>query len=201
MLNAIWLSMLCLSVVTGFLQGRLNDVVLAVTASAKLGFELALGLAGIMALWLGILAIARESGLIILLARALKPILIRIFPDVPVDHPAMGSILMNIAANMLGMGNAATPFGIKAMQELQELNPEKDLASDSMCIFLAINTSSVQLIPATAIAFLAANGASYPGSVIFTSLMATLASTTVAIIAVKRLAKMSRFKLRTVDNV
>lgn len=201
MLNVIWLTMLCLSVLTGFLKGRLNEVVLAVTASAKLGFELALGLAGIMTLWLGILAIARESGLITLLARALKPVLIRLFPDVPLDHPAMGSMLMNIAANMLGMGNAATPFGIKAMQELQQLNPEKDLASDSMCIFLAINTSSVQLIPATAIAFLAANGATNPGSVIFTSLIATLASTAVAIIAVKRLAKFSIFKLRTANNL
>jgi spore maturation protein A len=201
MLNVIWLAMLCLSVIVGFIQGRINEVVLAVTASAKLGFELALGLAGIMALWLGILAIARESGLITLLARALRPLLIRIFPDVPINHPAMGSILMNIAANMLGMGNAATPFGIKAMQELQELNKDKDIASDSMCIFLAINTSSVQLIPATAIAFLAANGCTEPGSVIFTTLVATTASTTVAIIAVKRLAKISMFKLKTADNI
>jgi spore maturation protein A len=201
MLNTIWLSMLALSVVVGVIQGRISEVVLSVTTSAKLGFELALGLAGIMALWLGILAIASESGLVTLFARFLKPLLIRIFPDVPVDHPAMGSILMNIAANMLGMGNAATPFGLKAMQDLQDLNKDKNIASDSMCMFLALNTSSVQLIPATAIAFLAANGSNDPGSVIFTSLIATIASTTVAIIAVKRLAKFSMFKLHPVDNI
>jgi len=201
MLNIIWLGMLLLSVVVGIIQGRIPEVVQAITDSAKFGFELALGLAGIMALWLGILAIASESGLVTLFARGLKPFLKRLFPDVPVEHPAMSSILMNIAANMLGVANAATPFGLKAMEELQALNPDKEVASDSMCVFLAINTSSVQLIPATAIAFLAANGSTNPGSVIFTTLIATSISTAVAIIAVKTFARMSFFKFKAVDPV
>lgn len=201
MLNIIWLSMLLLSIVVGIIQGRIPQVVQAITDSAKFGFELALGMAGIMALWLGILAIASESGLVTLFARLLKPLLKRLFPDVPVEHPAMGSMLMNIAANMLGVANAATPFGLKAMQELQTLNPDKDVATDSMCIFLAINTSSVQLIPATAIAFLAANGSTNPGSVIFTSLIATTISTLVAIIAVKGFARLSIFKCNAMDPI
>lgn len=201
MLQIIWLSMLGLSVICGLIQGKLDAVAQAVTDSAKLGFEVALGLVGIMSLWLGIMAIAKESGLLNLCARFLKPVLTRLFPDVPEESPAMGSITMNIAANMLGLGNAATPFGLEAMKDLQELNPNKNVASDSMCILLAINTSSVQLIPATAIAFLAANGSTQPGSVIVSSLIATTVSTIVAIIAVKKLAKYFSPSLQPVDNL
>ncbi|MBA2650543.1 MAG: nucleoside recognition protein [Legionella sp.] len=196
MLNVIWLSMIVISVIVGIIEGRIDMVVRAVTDSAKLGFEVALGLAGIMALWLGIMSIATESGLITILGNVLKPVLKRLFPEVPVDHPAMGAIVMNIAANMLGTGNAATPFGLKAMKELQSLNQHVAVASNSMCTFLAINTSSVQLIPATAIAFLAANGSTNPSSVILTSLLATIVSTAVAIISVKQLAKLQRFRIK-----
>ncbi|MDX1838746.1 nucleoside recognition protein [Legionella taurinensis] len=199
MLNAIWLGMIVLSVVVGAIEGRLDNVVHAVTDSAKLGFEIALGLSGIMALWLGIMAIASESGLVNRFARWLKPVLRPLFPDVPMDDPAMGAMVMNIAANMLGLANAATPFGLKAMNELQRLNGKAEQASDAMCTFLAINTSSVQLIPATAIAFLAANGAHQPSSVIFTSLIATSVSTLVAIVAVKQLAKLPAYRLREVE--
>jgi spore maturation protein A len=198
MLNVIWLSMILLSVIVGIIQGRLDQVVQAVTDSAKLGFEIALGLAGIMAFWLGIMEIASESGLISKFARLLKPIMRPLFPDVPAEHPAMGAMVLNIAANMLGLANAATPFGLKAMKELQCLNTHVDEASNAMCTFLAINTSSVQLIPATAIAFLAANGSAHPSSVIISSLLATLCSTIVAIVAVKRLARLSVYQLTEV---
>ena len=200
MLNAIWLSMMFLAVIVGILEGRIDDVVRAVTESAKFGFEVALGLTGIMALWLGIMGIASESGLVNHFARALRPVMRRLFPDVPVDDPAMGAMLLNIAANMLGLANAATPFGLQAMKELQRLNTHVNTASNSMCTFLAINTSSVQLIPATAIAFLAANGSLHPTSVIFSSLVATCASTTVGIVAVTQLAKLPRYRIKESDN-
>lgn len=195
MLNVIWLGMILLSVVVGFIEGRLDKVVLAVTDSAKLGFEIALGLTGIMSLWLGIMSIATESGLVSKLANLMKPIMKFLFPEVPADHPAMGAMVMNIAANMLGMTNAATPFGLQAMKELQSLNKYPTLASNAMCTFLAINTSSVQLIPTTAIAFLALNGSSNPSSVIFSSLVATAVSTVVAIVSVRQLAKLPMFRI------
>lgn len=201
MLNTIWLAMIFIAVIVGVIQGRIDEVVRAVTDSAKFGFEVALGLTGIMALWLGIMGVASESGLVNHLARALRPIMRRLFPDVPVDDPAMGAMLLNIAANMLGLANAATPFGLQAMKELQRLNIHVHTASNSMCTFLAINTSSVQLIPATAIAFLAANGSLHPTSVIFSSLVATSISTAVGIIAVTQLAKLPRYRINESDNI
>ncbi|QMT61141.1 MULTISPECIES: nucleoside recognition domain-containing protein [unclassified Legionella] len=195
MLNLIWLGMILLSVVVGVIEGRIDEVARAVTESAKIGFEIALGLAGIMSLWLGIMSIANESGLVSLLGKILRPILRRLFPDIPTEHPAMGAMTMNIAANMLGLANAATPFGLQAMKELQTLNQHTKIATNSMCTFLAINTSSVQLIPATAIAYLATNGSTNPSSVIVSSLIATSISTLVAIISVKQLAKLPMFRV------
>lgn len=200
MLNGIWLGMIFLAIIVGFIQGRIDYVVVAVTDSAKLGFELSLGLAGIMALWLGIMNVASESGLVKALGCILYPILGRVFPEVPREHPAMGAMVMNIAANMLGLGNAATPFGLQAMKELQKLNASLQTASNAMCTFLAINTSSVQLIPATAIAFLAANGSLHPSEVIFSSLIATTISTVVGLVAVKQLAKLPRYQINSMDN-
>lgn len=193
--------MILIAVVVGVIEGRIDEVVRAVTDSAKLGFEIAIGLTGIMSLWLGIMAIATESGLVALLGKFLKPVLTRLFPDIPVEHPAMGAMVMNIAANMLGLANAATPFGLQAMKELQTLNKHATVATNSMCTFLAINTSSVQLIPATAIAFLAANGSTNPSSVIFSSLIATSVSTLVAIVAVRKFAKFKRFRMDRVDSL
>lgn len=187
-----------LSVTVGLLTGHLNEVVLAVTDSAKLAFELALNLAGILTLWLGIMEIAKASGLMMQLANGLKPLMRRLFPEIPSDDPAMGAIILNIAANMLGLSNAATPFGLQAMKELDRLNQHSPKASDAMCTFLAINTSSVQLIPTTAIAYLAANGASAPTEVVVSSIIATSFSTLVAIIAVKRLAKLRRYRIEGV---
>lgn len=201
MLNIIWLGMILTAVIVGVIEGRIDEVARSVTDSAKLGFELAIGLTGMMALWMGIMSIATESGLVNKLGNLLRPVLKRLFPDIPQDHPAMGAMVMNIAANMLGITNAATPFGLQAMKELQSLNKHVTIATNSMCTFLAINTSSVQLIPATAIAYLAANGSTNPSSVIFSSLIATTVSTAVAIIAVTQLAKLPRFQIGRTDSL
>ena len=128
MMNYIWFGMMVIGVVVGIFTGRIEAVTQAAIDMAKVSVEIAIGLIGIMALWLGVMKIAEESGLISLIARAVKPIMVRLFPDVPADHPAMGSIVLNMSANMLGLGNAATPLGLKAMEELQELNPEKGTA-------------------------------------------------------------------------
>ncbi|MCX7117970.1 MAG: nucleoside recognition protein [Legionellales bacterium] len=199
MLNIIWLGMIFLSVVVGVILGRLDEVVRAITDSAKYGFEVALGLTGVMALWLGIMGIASKSGLVDALAKALRPIMRRLFPDVPVDDPAMGAMLLNMAANMLGLANAATPFGLQAMKELQRLNNHMHTASNAMCTFLAINTSSIQLIPATAIAFLAANGSLHPTSVILSSLVATSVACTVGLVSVTLLAKLPMYRIKASD--
>src|SRR5438105_15032324 len=127
-----------------------------------------------MIFWLGLIKIAEDAGFIQLLARMLKPILSRLFPDVPSDHPAMGAILLNIASNILGLTNAATPFGLRAMQELERLNKYPGVASNAMCTFIGINTSSVQLIPTTAIAYLAAAGAANPTDIVVTTVIATV---------------------------
>jgi spore maturation protein A len=201
MLNVIWLSMMCLAVVVGIIEGRLDEVVHAVTDSAKSGFDLALGMTAMMSLWLGIMGIASASGLVNKMARVLQPIMRRLFPEVPIDDPAMGAMVLNIAANMLGMANAATPFGLQAMKELQRLNTHVHTASNAMCTFLAINTSSVQLIPATVMAYLAINGNSHPSAIIFSTLIATSCSTIVAIIAVKQLAKLPFYQIKNSDNV
>ena len=196
MLNVIWLCMLSIAVVVGAAQGQLDAVVQAITDSAMQAFEIAAHLVGIMSLWLGIMNIATESGLAAQLARFMRPVMMRLFPEVPPDDPAMGAMIMNISANMLGLANAATPFGLQAMKELQRLNPYSHAASNSMCTFLAINTSSVQLIPVTAIAYLSANGATHPTDVIFTTLIATIVSTLVALIAVKSFERWPYFRVR-----
>lgn len=168
--------------------------------SAKASVNLALGLIGIMALWLGLMKIAEESGLVKLFARAVRPVMVRLFPDVPADHPAMGAMVMNIAANMLGLGNAATPLGLKAMQELQTLNKVKDTASNAMATFMALNTSSVTFIPATIIGIRAAADASNPAEIIGPVILATGVSTTVAIIAIKTLQKLPKYRYPDVST-
>jgi spore maturation protein A len=192
MLNYIWFGMMAISVVAGILTGNIEAVTEAAIDMAKVAVEISIGLIGIMALWLGIMKIAEVSGLIRIIARGLKPITVRLFPDVPEDHPAIGSIVLNMAANMLGLGNAATPLGLKAMEELQELNPKKDTATNSMVMFLAINTSSVQIIiPATVVALMGAAAS----QIFITTILATLASTIAAIVMVKLLEKTKRFSV------
>jgi len=185
MLNAIWLGMMLVAVVFAVINGRVTEVVAAVTDYAKVAIDLSIGMAGIMVFWLGLMRIAEEAGFVENLAKWLRPIMRRLFPEVPTDHPAMGAMVMNIAANMLGLVNAATPFGLRAMEKLQTLNRKPKVASNAMVTFLAINTSSVQLIPTTAIAYLAAGGDPQPTRIITTALLATLCSTAAAIIAVK----------------
>ena len=154
---------------------------------------------GIMALWLGLMRLAEKSGLVDILARVLRPVLRWLFPDVPAHHPAMGSMVMNIAANMLGLSNAATPLGLRAMQDLEKLNPRPGTATNAMCTFLAINTSSVQLIPATTIAILAAAKATNPTQIIGPSLFAACCATAAGLIAVKFLEKLPMFALPPAD--
>ena len=181
-----------IAVIVGILTGNIDAVTQAAIDMAKTAVEIAIGLIGIMALWLGTMKIAEESGLIRIIARAIRPITIRLFPEVPEDHPAIGSIILNMAANLLGLGNAATPLGLKAMEELQELNPEKDTATNAMCTFLAINTSSVQLIlPATVVALMGAAA----NQIFITTILATGLSAIAAIIAVRFLEKLKRFEI------
>jgi spore maturation protein A len=201
MLNYIWLGMMLLAVMFGIVNGKIDGVVAAVTEDAKHAFEMALLLGGILSFWLGIMKIADHSGLIGRMAVILRPVLCKLFPGVPVDHPAMGAIIMNIAANMLGLANAATPFGLKAMEALDQLNAYKGQATNAMCMFLAINTSSVQLIPASAIGFLAAANGSHPTNIIITSLLATSISTIAAITACKVFEKWSVFKIEPDEEI
>ena len=197
MLNYIWFGMMFIAVVVGIFTGNIDAVTEAAINMSKTAVEIAIGLIGIMALWLGTMKIAEESGLIRILSKALRPITIRLFPDVPEDHPAIGSIVLNMAANILGLGNAATPMGLKAMEELQELNPEKDTATNAMCTFLAINTSSVQLIlPATVVALMGAAA----NQIFITTILATGMSTVAAIFAVKFFEKLNRFKMGSKES-
>ena len=196
MLNYIWLALVVLAVAIGGWNNRLNEVTAGAFDGAKTAVTIALGLIGVMALWLGVMRLAERAGLVQRIARGLRPIMRRLFPDVPPEHPAMGSMLMNMAANMLGLGNAATPLGLRAMRDLETLNPRPGVASNAMCTFLAINTASVQLIPATAIALLAAAGSTRPTAIVGTALLATLCAATVAIASAKILEKLPFFRLR-----
>jgi len=164
---------------------KLKDVTNSALDYAGIAVNIALGLIGIMALWLGVMKVAEKAGLIKIISNFLKPITKRLFPQIPGDHPAMGSMIMNISANMLGLGNAATPFGLKAMEELEELNPEKGTATNAMCTFLAINTAGITLIPATAIAIRAAAGSTDPAVIIGTSLFASISATIAGVTAAK----------------
>lgn len=168
---------------------KMKDVTNATIDYVSKAVEIALGLIGIMALWLGIMKIAESSGLINIIAKTVKPLTKFLFPDVPQDHPAIGSMIMNISANMLGLGNAATPFGLKAMEELDKLNENKGTATNAMITFLAINTAGLTLIPATAIAIRAASGSSNPTVIIGTSIFGALCATTVGIVSAKLLEK------------
>ncbi len=194
MINIIWMVLLVGGFIIGALTGNLQTVTDAAISNAETGVELAMGLIGVMALWLGIMKIAEKGGLIVIIGNAMRPIMKFLFPELPSDHPAVGSIVMNMAANLLGLGNAATPLGIKAMKELQDLNEDKDTASNSMCMFLAINTSSVTLIASSVIAYRSAAGSANPTEIIGPTIVATVASTTAAIIAAKLFEKASKKK-------
>ena len=196
MLNYIWLGLMVAAVLIGAANDSLEAVTKAAFERAEYAvMKLALPLAGVMALWLGIMRLAEKAGLIQVLARAMRPVMRKLFPDVPPEHPAMGSMLMNMAANILGLSNAATPLGIRAMKDLETLNPHPGVASNAMCTFLAINTSSIQLIPATAIAVLAVAKSVNPTSIVGSAIMATICSTIAGITAVKLLEKLPGYRL------
>jgi spore maturation protein SpmA len=198
-LNYIWLALILGAVLLGGLTGQLSAVTEAAFESCKTAvMTIALPLAGVMALWLGIMRLAEKSGLMHALARALRPLMTRLFPDVPAEHPAMGAMIMNMSANMLGLANAATPLGLRAMQDLERLNPRPGTATNAMCTFLALNTSSVQLIPASAVAILAAAGSVQPTAIIGTALVATVCSTIAGLAAVKTLERLPFYQLPSV---
>jgi spore maturation protein SpmA len=162
----------------------------AVIAGARSAVELAIGLIGVMALFLGVMKVGEAAGLLVTIARLVRPLMTRMFPQVPPEHPAMGAMIMNISANVLGLGNAATPFGIRAMQELDRLNPLKGTATNAMVLFLAINTSSVTLLPTGVIGLRAAAGSADPAGILPTTLFATICSTSVAIVMAKLLERL-----------
>ncbi|MEO0373324.1 MAG: nucleoside recognition domain-containing protein [Cyanobacteria bacterium P01_A01_bin.17] len=190
-LNVIWLFMIVFATIIAAYTGQMAAVTEATFDSARTAVELAIGLVGAMALWLGILKVIEAAGLMALIARWIRPLMVRLFPEVPADHPAMSAMLMNIAANGLGLGNAATPLGLKAMTELNKLNANPGTATNAMCLFLAINTSSVTLLPIEVIALRSSAGADNPGSIIIPTLVATLCSTAVAITMAKLMAARS----------
>ena len=200
MINYIWCGMIIIGIIVGTLTGNIEAVSTAAIEWAETAVELSLGLIGVMALWLGLMKIAEEAGIVRGMGLLVKPIMVRLFPEVPADHPAMGSIVANMAANFFGLGNAATPLGIKAMQELQDLNENKEEASNAMVTFLAINTSSVTLISSSIIAYRSAAGAANPADVIGPTIIATAVSTTVAIIACKVLEKLPKYKREKVTT-
>ena len=195
MLNLIWLGLLLFGVLVAGITGQfaaINQGALNAAKSAVM--DVALPLCGAMTLWLGMVRLAEKAGLIQQIARFIRPILIRLFSDVPPDHPAMGSIVMNMAANMLGVSNAATPLGLRAMSQLNELNTKQGVATNAMCTFLAINTSSIQLVPATAINILAINGSKNPTGIVGSTLIATFIATVSAIVTVKLLQGLGPFR-------
>ena len=180
---------------------KVRAVTKAALDYADTGVTLSLGLIGIMALWLGIMKVAEEAGLLRVLTKLLTPVTKRLFPDIPPDHPAVGAMIMNVAANMLGLNNAATPLGLKAMEELNKLNPKAGTATNAMCTFLVINTAGLTIIPATAIALRTAAGSSDPGVIIGTSIFGAGCATVTGLIAVKLLQRLPRYKKQMeVDN-
>ena len=190
-MNYIWFLIILTSIACAAYTGKMDALVNSVLSGAQKSIEVALYLAGVMAFWLGIMKIAEKSGLVSLIAKALTPIAKKLFPGVPKDNPAIGNIAMNFTANAFGLSNAATPIGIKAIEELQELNKDKNSASNDMCTLLAMNTAGFQVIPATVIAVLAAFGAKNPTEIVIPTLIVTAISFVSALIIVKTLERLT----------
>jgi spore maturation protein A len=189
MLNYIWFGLMAVALVVAAVNGTAEAVTKGAVESATSAVQIAIGLVGIMTLWLGIMRIAEASGLVTVVGRALSPLLRWLFPEVPPGHPAAGAIVVALAANMLGLNNAATPLGIKAMEELQTLNPDKDTASNPMVTLMAVTTSGVQLIPASMIGILAAAGSLNPTAIIAPTILATFIGTIAAVAAARVLER------------
>jgi len=193
-MNYIWLALMVISLVVGAINGQLEAVTKAAVEYAGVAVDISLGLIGIMAFWLGMMKIAEEGGIIRLLSRAIRPIAKFLFPDIPPEHPAIGSMLMNIIANWLGLGNAATPLGLKAMKELQKLNKSKDTATNAMVVFLALNTASITFIPMTVIAVRSKLGSSNPFEIISTAVFASTCATIAAVTAAKLIQRLPNIR-------
>jgi spore maturation protein SpmA len=192
-LNGIFVVLIVGAVATAAINGTMPAVNQALMDSARQAVELALGLIGTMALWLGLMRVLRDAGVMTSIARGLAPLMTRLFPDVPAEHPAMSAMILNMSANILGLGNAATPFGLKAIRDLQELNPKKGVATDSMALFLAINTSGIAVMPLGVIAMRASMDSANASSIFLPTVLATLCSTITAVAVAKTLAKRPRF--------
>ena len=200
-LNYIWIALFTIGVIVGvvklvFLQDyeALPEMMDSTFKMSNTAFEMTLGLTGTLTLWMGILKIGEDSGLVDKLARFLSPVLTKLFPEIPKNHPALGSIFMNISANMLGLDNAATPVGLKAMQELQSINEKKDTASNSMIMFLVLNTSGLTLIPVSIMAYRSKYGAADPADVFIPLLLTTMCSTLVGLLTVSIYQRINLFQ-------
>ena len=183
MVNFIWLLLLVSGILVAGINGRIEVVTGAALKSSQTAVTIALELIGLMSLWLGLIEIAEAAGMVSFLARLTRPLVTFLFPSIPKNHPAIGAIMMNLSANLLGLGNAATPFGLKAMQQLQTLNKRPEEASEAMCTFLALNTSCITLIPATIIGIRTAAGSADPTEIVGTTIFATAIGMTAAIVA------------------
>jgi len=188
-MNIVFVLLFVAAAIAGAIKGDLKAVGQGAFDGATSAVTLAIGLVGVMSLWLGLLKIAEKAGLVEKIARAARPIFRPLFPGVPEGHPAISAMLLNIAANMLGLGNAATPFGIKAMEELEKLNPTPGTATNAQVLFLAINTASLQLVPTTVIALRASAHSSDPAGILVPTLASTLCALTVAIAVAKLLER------------
>ncbi len=182
MLNVIWLLLLAGGIIVAALTGNIEAVTGAALSAARSAVEICIDLVGVMALWLGMMRIAERGGLVRRIARLLRPLTVKLFPSVPPDHPAMGAIILNLSANILGLGNAATPFGMKAMKHLQQLNEGKDEASAAMCTFLALNTSCITLLPATIIGVRLSFNSANPVEIVGPCIFATSISMCMAVV-------------------
>jgi spore maturation protein A len=189
-MNYIFYALIVISIIAGAINGKLSDVVNAILSGAELSVKVAFSLIGIMAFWLGMMKIAEKCGLISLIAKIIKPITKRIFNEIPEDSPAIGDIAMNFSANAFGLSNAATPMGLKAMEELQKHNKDKSSASNAMCMLLAMNTAGFQFIPATVIAVLIGIGYKNPTEIIAPTLLVTTIAFVSAIILAKIFEKL-----------
>ena len=198
MLNVLWLLMFVAAVVAGAATGRLDAVAQASIASANQAVTTALGLVGAMVLWLGLVRVLHEAGLMRALARLLEPVFARLLPEVPRAHPALAMVVLNMASNVLGLGNAATPFGLAAMRHLNHLNPRPGVATDAMVVFLAINTSGLAVLPTGMVALRASLGSSAPGAIFLPTLLATFSAAITGVLTARLLARMPRYRLAPV---
>lgn len=189
MINGIWFFMILIGLLLSFLKGNAESVMTAAINGGVSAVELTIGLTGVICIWCGIMKIAEKSGLTNIIGKILSPVIRFIFPEIPRKHSSISAIVMNMASNMLGLSNAATPFGIKAMKEMQKLNDKKDRATNSMVTFLVINSACIQLIPSTVISIRASAGSKNPSEIIITTLISTIAAAIVGFISCKLMEK------------